>query len=107
MAPPRPLRRASTGVNPTCLRTLGAQLKKLGGQIVLGARAHALIMDGLHCTGVRGESAGAECAWPAGAVVIADGGFQADTSNCSGVTSARLRSACCSGAPPTGAATGC
>lgn len=59
------------------LRTLEAELNRLGGRILRGHLATRLIKSGDKVTGVEGETAeGARFSIAADAVVIADGGFQ-------------------------------
>lgn len=53
-------------------------VRRGGGRIVLGARARALVMDGRRCAGVEAEVDGRREVFAARAVIIADGGFQAD-----------------------------
>lgn len=60
------------------LAGLEARLLQLGGQLVRGARARKLVMDGRRVAGVEAEVDGAARRLATGAVVIADGGFQAD-----------------------------
>lgn len=60
------------------LNTLERHLGERGGEVVRGARAKTLIMDGTHCVGVVAERNGAETPLYARAVFIADGGFQGD-----------------------------
>ncbi|MDX2157901.1 MAG: FAD-binding protein [Hyphomicrobiaceae bacterium] len=57
---------------------LAALIRKTGGRIVLGARARSLTMSGDRCTGVQAEIGGKRQVYPARAVVLADGGFQAN-----------------------------
>lgn len=57
---------------------LTALLRQNGGRVVLGARARELKMDGGRCLGVHAEVGGQRDFFPARAVVIADGGFQAN-----------------------------
>lgn len=81
LAPPRVRR---TGVHwrgrggDTMLRTLVAALNKAGGRLLLGHQAQALIMTGGRCCGVTVRHDGQDRELPADAVVICDGGFQAD-----------------------------
>ena len=58
------------------LRTLETRLGTRNGEVVRGVRAKSLIMDGGRCVGVAAERDGAETAYYARAVFIADGGFQ-------------------------------
>jgi fumarate reductase flavoprotein subunit len=60
------------------LRTLESRLVSRKGDIVRGARAKALLMDNGRCVGVTAERNGIDTAYGALAVVIADGGFQAN-----------------------------
>lgn len=57
---------------------LAAVIRNRGGRIVLDARARALTLEGKRCVGVEAEIGGKRQVFPAAAVVIADGGFQAD-----------------------------
>ncbi|MEZ5853364.1 MAG: FAD-binding protein [Hyphomicrobiaceae bacterium] len=57
---------------------LAEAIRSKGGRVVLGARGQSLIMDGGRCAGVTAEVAGERQSFAARAVVIADGGFQAD-----------------------------
>ena len=59
-------------------RRLSARIEKRGGRIALGARGRSLMMAGRRCSGVEAEVAGTRRSFAGGAVVIADGGFQAD-----------------------------
>lgn len=77
MAPPRALVAGMDwkGRGPdVMLRTLTDRLRKLGGTLHLGMTAERLILDGGRVTGV--EASGQR--FEAKAVVIADGGFQAN-----------------------------
>ena len=60
------------------LRTLGQRFKDAGGDIKLGTRARQLVMDNGRCVGVEAVSNGQTIRLAAGAVVLADGGFQAN-----------------------------
>lgn len=60
------------------LRRLGANLRRRGGEIRLSTRATSLVMREGRCVGVVAESEEGTRSLDAGAVVIADGGFQAD-----------------------------
>ncbi len=61
------------------VRRLVAQLESRGGRLVRGTRARQLAMQSSRCTGVDATRAGEELRFEAGvAVVLADGGFQAD-----------------------------
>lgn len=57
---------------------LAAVIRGKGGRIVPGARARSLIMDGATCVGVEAEVDGQRQQFAARAVIIADGGFQAN-----------------------------
>ena len=58
------------------LRTLEANLLKRGGKVFRNARARALIMSDRRCVGVEAETSDGDTRFAAGAVIIADGGFQ-------------------------------
>lgn len=60
------------------LRTLGESLQRMGGRLQRGVRARELIMEGGRCVGVEVEADGTLRTLRARAVVIADGGFQAN-----------------------------
>ncbi|MDR5777168.1 MULTISPECIES: FAD-dependent oxidoreductase [unclassified Caballeronia] len=60
------------------LRSLETELLRLGGTLLRGHEARSLVMEGERCTGVRVISAGGENEFSAQAVVLADGGFQAN-----------------------------
>ncbi|MBI4192937.1 MAG: FAD-dependent oxidoreductase [Betaproteobacteria bacterium] len=60
------------------LRTLEANLRKLGGRLVRGARARALDLSSPDGVVVDAECGGKTTYFRAGDVVIADGGFPAD-----------------------------
>ena len=60
------------------LHTLEANLRSNGGDLVRGARATSLVMKDGRCVGVDAEVDGEPRHFRAGAVVIADGGFQGD-----------------------------
>ncbi len=60
------------------LRKLGQRLKDAGGELKLGTRARQLAMDNGRCVGVEAVSNGQTVRFSAGAVVLADGGFQAN-----------------------------
>ena len=60
------------------LRTLGQRFKDAGGELMLGTRARRLMMDNGRCVGVEAERNGQKVRLDAGAVVLADGGFQAN-----------------------------
>jgi fumarate reductase flavoprotein subunit len=81
LAPPRRMRAGldweGRGGDYT-LRALEAHLTKSGGSFRRGAEVTGLIMTHGTCTGVRVIEDGAETEISAAAVVIADGGFQAN-----------------------------
>ena len=81
LAPPRP-RGAGLdwkGRGPdVLLRRLTANLTERGGAVRLNSRATELILEGGRVAGVVAERDGASERIPAAAVVIADGGFQAN-----------------------------
>jgi len=60
------------------LRRLEANLRRRGGTLIRGARADALAMTAGHCTGVTANGPNGRFTLQAGAVVLADGGFQGD-----------------------------
>jgi fumarate reductase flavoprotein subunit len=60
------------------LRRLAANLRSRGGETLLGTRATALAMREGRCVGVLAEAKDGGQVLEAGAVVIADGGFQAN-----------------------------
>ena len=60
------------------LRQLSAKLEALGGTLRRGVRAHELIMRDGYCVGVVTESVDGTHRIDARAVVLADGGFQAN-----------------------------
>lgn len=60
------------------LQRLTERITSRGGRLVLGARARALAMADGRCTGVEAEIDGERQSFAGRAVVIADGGFQAD-----------------------------
>jgi fumarate reductase flavoprotein subunit len=60
------------------LRTLEANLAKRGGALVRDTRARSLLIDKGVCRGVTAEHEGRDVRYRARAVVIADGGFQAN-----------------------------
>ncbi len=57
---------------------LAETVRRAGGRIVLDARARSLIPDGGRCRGVFADVAGRSETFPASAVILADGGFQAN-----------------------------
>jgi len=60
------------------LRTLAAKLHALGGALIRGVRARELIMENARCAGVVATQDGETRCFSARAVVLADGGFQAN-----------------------------
>jgi fumarate reductase flavoprotein subunit len=60
------------------LRTLRAKLLERGGRLILGANAQSLVMEQGACVGVSALKDGRPVRYGARAVVIADGGFQAN-----------------------------
>ncbi len=81
LAPPRPIVAGLEwqGRGPdVLLRRLTDKLRERGGALVLGARGRSIVMDGGRCAGVEAEVDGTIRRYPARAVVIADGGFQAN-----------------------------
>lgn len=79
LAPPRALTAGLDwkGRGPdVLLRTLGTNLKRRGGNLLLGARAQALRMQDGRCTGVAASQGGQALEIAARNVVLADGGFQ-------------------------------
>jgi len=81
LAPPRPITPGLDwkGRGPdVTLRTLEANLDKRGGKVVRGAAAQALMESGGRCVGVEAQHAGRVVQFPGKAVVLADGGYQAD-----------------------------
>ena len=81
LAPVRPpvthMEWQGTGADAT-LRRLEQNLVQRGGEIHRGTRALSLIMEGERCTGVEAQGARTRSAYVAHAVLLADGGFQAD-----------------------------
>jgi fumarate reductase flavoprotein subunit len=61
------------------LRTLSAKLEERGGRLLRNMRARDLTMDGGRCVGVTVASGDGSHSFSARAVVLADGGFQANT----------------------------
>lgn len=59
------------------LRTLEAELNRLGGRVLRGREAFRLVMDGPRCRGIEFRSLEGAGSVEASAVVLADGGFQA------------------------------
>jgi len=85
MAPPRPIVPGLEwkGRGPdVMLRQLRAALLAREGTVVLGARAHSLVMDRGRCTGVVANTPAGARRFLARAVVLADGGFQANPDLC-------------------------
>ena len=81
MAPPRALVAGIDwkGRGPdVMLRTLTDRLRKLGGTLLLGAKAERLILENGRVTGLEATVAGVATRFGAPAVVIADGGFQSN-----------------------------
>lgn len=81
MAPPRPIGPGLDwkGRGPdVLLRNLTQALRQNNGMLQLGARAGRLLMEDGRCVGVAGTLDGADHSWTAKAVVLADGGFQAN-----------------------------
>ena len=81
MAPPRPLVAGLDwqGRGPdVMLRLLAERLRQRDGSLVLGARALRLLMRDGVCRGVEAEIAGASRSFAARAIVLADGGVQAN-----------------------------
>lgn len=60
------------------LQRLAANIVARGGRVERGTRARALIMEGGRCVGVEAETGGLAGQFNAKAVLLADGGFQAD-----------------------------
>lgn len=60
------------------LRRLDQNLVQRGGEVHRGTRALSLIMDGERCVGVEAQAERTRRAYVARAVLLADGGFQAD-----------------------------
>ncbi|MCZ7660344.1 MAG: FAD-dependent oxidoreductase [Xanthobacteraceae bacterium] len=60
------------------LKTLGQRFKDAGGTLMLGTRAKNLMMDNGRCVGVEADRGAERIELAAGAVVLADGGFQAN-----------------------------
>ena len=81
LAPPRPIVAGQEwmGRGPdVMLRRLVEKITARGGKVERGTRARALIMEDDRCVGVEAETAGQMRRFPAKAVLLADGGFQAD-----------------------------
>jgi len=60
------------------LRILGQRFRDAGGELMLGTRARRLLMDDGRCVGVEAERSGQNIRLTGDAVVLADGGFQAN-----------------------------
>lgn len=60
------------------LNRLSDRIRSRGGRIVDNTRASALLMEGGRCVGVEASAGGQVKRFPAQAVVLADGGFQAN-----------------------------
>lgn len=81
LAPPVPNR---PGLNwpgrgsDVMVRRLTAKLEERGGRLLRGARARELITEGGRCAGVGATQGTDDVRFDAAAVVLADGGFQAD-----------------------------
>lgn len=60
------------------LRRLTANFEGRGGKLILRARARELVMAGRACRGVEAEIEGGKTSFAARAVLLADGGFQAN-----------------------------
>lgn len=82
-----PLRILRPGLDPSgwkgragdaMLGNLTAALKKNGGEILLGTKAAGLVFDGDHCIGVNAINSGHVKRYDGKAVLLADGGFQAN-----------------------------
>jgi fumarate reductase flavoprotein subunit len=81
LAPPRPITPGLDwkGRGPdVTLRTLEANLRKREGKVLRGAAARALMESGGRCIGVEAELDGRTLQFGAKAVVLADGGYQAN-----------------------------
>jgi fumarate reductase flavoprotein subunit len=81
LAPPRALhaRLDWQGRGPdVLLQALVANFKRRGGTLMLGTRAHSLRMEHGRCVGIAAEQRGGSIEVTACAVLLADGGFQAN-----------------------------
>ena len=88
LSPPGMRQTGTTGTNgqpywvgrsgDSLLRTLEAKLADGGGQLLRGVRARQLCMDAGRCNGVQATQGDTALEFHAKAVVIADGGFQAN-----------------------------
>ena len=79
LAPPRTLKAGLDwqGRGPdVLLQTLARNLARRGGTLLLGARAHALRLEGERCVGVAVRQGERAFDVQAASVVLADGGFQ-------------------------------
>lgn len=61
------------------LRRLEQNLLQRGGEVHRGTQALSLIMDGTRCVGVEAQADRTRRGYVGGAVLLADGGFQADS----------------------------
>ena len=81
MAPPREMKAGLDwpGSGPhKLLQSLTARLEEAGGTVLRGTEAVSLIIKDGACTGITARGPDGELTIEAGAVVLADGGFQAD-----------------------------
>ena len=81
LAPPRPITPGLDwkGRGPdVTLRTLESNLAQRGGRVLRGAAVHALMERGGRCVGVEAEHEGRTLQFAGKAVVLADGGYQAN-----------------------------
>lgn len=81
LAPPRPIVAGQEwmGRGPdVMLRRLVEKITSRGGQVVRGARAERLVLAGGRVTGIEAAASGGTRMFQARAVVLADGGFQAN-----------------------------
>ena len=81
------------------LRTLEAHLENRGGEFRRGAEVTGLVMDGVTCRGVTVTENGAERKITASVVVLADGGFQANSSMLQGSVTAAPERVCLRATP--------
>ena len=81
MAPPREMKAGldwpGSGAHKF-LQSLTARLVDAGGTVLRGTEAVSLIIEDGRCTGIAARGPNGELRIEAGAVVLADGGFQAD-----------------------------
>ena len=84
-APPRPLAQSDDWMNSwqgrgpdLLMRVLTEKLVKSGGKLILGAQVQKLRMSGERCVGLEAVIGGATKQFDGVAVVLADGGFQAN-----------------------------